>query len=310
MDFDARTLHQVATTVHVPLEEVVTVVTAALQDAYNATTAARADVHVHLDTASGRVLLLDETGAQVAPNGFGARATTAARQALTSWMRNLERVRKVGKWAQLEGAVVRGTVRAVTRDGEVRLDIDGTAAVLPAGEAIPGEALNPGMRMALLLLNANVTDRGTTKLTVSRRQPALVTALFDEHRTPRSARVQIVSVAREPGVRTKVAVTAADGDPVRELVGVGGSVARAVMGDLGGERVDIVEHSTDLTMFVAAALTPARPTQVRILEEKRREVIAEVPADQMAVAAGAHGVNLRLAIKLTGARIRLAPAES
>lgn len=303
MELDARTLGQVADAAGAPVEDVVAVVAAALKDAYDTTPNAQPGVTVSID-GSGRVELRDESGARVANPGFGSRATTAARQAIVSWMRDQERLRKVGRWGTLEGTPVRGVVKAFGRDGEVRLDVDGTLAVLPSGEAIAGEALTRGQDVTVLLLAANVTDRDVVKLTVSRRQPALVSALFERHLARVGSDARVVAVAREPGVRSKVSC-AGQGDPRAELVGPAGMIVRSVMADLGGEKVDIIHSEGALEEFVAAALSPAAVVGSELVDATRRVVLVKVTAEQRPTAEGVGGVNLRLASKLTGARIEL-----
>lgn len=299
MSFDIAALRHVAITAGVPTAQVAEVVEGALRDAFTVARGTADDLTITVDDATGSVDVRDGSGTQLRVEVLGARATAAARQSVVSWLRDLERVRKVGPWAQREGRAIRAIVRSVGRDGEVRLDAQGTFAVMPAGESVDTEVLRPGEEISVLLLNANVTDRDVIRLTVSRRQPALVAALFDRHLA--GTETMITGVAREPGVRTKVAFEGA----VADLVGPGGLAVRAVMNELGGERIDLIAKSEDLAVFAATALSPATVISATLTDPARRVVAVEVAPDQLATAAGVGGINLRLATRLTGARIEL-----
>lgn len=304
MSFDISALRQLAATAGVPADDVATIVRSALRDALAVARGTADDLTIDVDPDSGTVTVIDASGAPVPTDNLGARATLAARQAVVSWLRDRDRVRKVGPWAKREGTPIRAVVKHVARNGDVRLDAQGTAAVMPAGEAISGEELHPGTEVTVLLLNANVTDRDTVRLTVSRRQPALVTALFARHLDGTGTTIR--SVAREPGVRTKVAYS---GD-LADLVGPAGTIVRSVTADLDGEKVDLIATSDDPATFAAAALSPAKTISATVTDPSRRTVTVEVAPDQMALAYGTGGVNLRLACKLTGTRIQLVPTTA
>lgn len=306
MKFDSRALLQVAQTAGVPEDTITTVLASAIKDAYDATPGAVPGVQVTLDTAAGEIHLTAPDGTEVAAPGFGARALTAARQAVVSWMRDLDRRRQVGPWADREGTPVRAVVKSLTRTGDYRLDVDGVMAILPAGEDIPHHPLNPGQEVTVLLLAANVTDQGTVKLTVSRRQPALVVELFNQKLAQTGTDTTIVSIAREPGVRTKVACTGSSPDPRQDLIGPAGTTARSVTSQLDGERIDILTHDADLAQYVTNALSPAVVEKVEVLDPQRRIVVAHVREDELATAQGTGGVNLRLASRLTATKITLA----
>lgn len=303
MEFDARMLQQVAQSAGVPEADVADAVAAALEAAYNTRPDALPGVTAQVSAATGDVELRDPDGNLVAADGFGVRGAMAARQAIVSWLRDLERRRKAGPWVQSEGTSVRATVKKVLRDGDVHLDVDGITAILPAGEATPGEHLTVGQSVAVLLLAANVTDRDMVRLAVSRRQPALVTALFKQHMTRTNSAATVAAVAREPGVRSKVACA---GPEARQaFIGPTGTVVRSVAADLHGEAIDLISYSDDLAAFAASALSPATTLSAELTDSVRRVVRVTVAADQLAIAEGAGGVNLRLACKLTGARIEL-----
>lgn len=316
MKFDVAALHLLADQQQLPVADVIAVVTQALTDAYAKTPAAVGGAVAVIDEAASELHVLDAGGADVTPADFGRLAAATMRQAVTQWLRDVERIRKVGPWAGREGTVVRGVVRpSRSRRPEVSLDLGegaGVECVLPDGEATPGEELRAGDRVTVLIVAVNATDRGTVKVTVSRRQPALVDALFADVCEPlRSGAVQITGIARDPGSRCKVAVTSTVPglDPAAALLGPGAEYARQVAQALGSEKIDLVRHSDDLATFVAAALTPAKGVAAQLTDAARRAVTATVAPDQLAFAAGRRGSNVSLAQRLTGARIHLQPAD-
>jgi N utilization substance protein A len=308
VDFDARMLTQLATDQHVPLEEVATVVTKALTDAYARTSQAQPHAAAALDLASGRLCVTTPDGTDVTPKDFGRLAAATARQALVQWLRDVDRRRKVGWWADTEGTAVTATVRAPGRDGEVRLEAGGVDAVLPAGEAVPGEVLHRGQQVSVYVLAANMTDRDTVRLTVSRRQPALVTALFAQVVPELSdGSITVTAVAREPGERTKIAVAAAvAGLDARQLMigGRSGHCLRHVVEALAGEEVDVVVYDADAVRFASAALAPETVLDIRPTDEYGRQLAATV-SDIGCLPAAASVTNARLAGKLCGVKITL-----
>lgn len=313
MKFDTTALTALAHQQGLPVSDAVQVVSAALTDAYAKTPGAvpGAVAVVDLDACQLRV---EAAGVDVTPAGFGRLAANTTRQALVQWIRDVERRRQVGPWANREGTVVLGTVKANparNRRGEVVFTLDGATGVMPAGEAIPGEELAPGQQVAVLALAANVDDRVGVLVTVSRRQPALVSALFEQV-VPELAggQVEIVAIARDPGSRTKVAVRGEGVDPVAAMVGPGGYRARQVTEGLVGERVDLVRHQEDLGAFVAAALTPGQVAETVVDPVRRNQVTVKVRTDQIALVRGRADANLRLAQRLTGAKIVVDPVPS
>ena len=234
------------------------------------------------------------------------------------WLRDLDRRRKLGVWADREGTLITGTVRAHTArnaKGETIISLGGkdtgpdsrVEAVMPSGEATPGETLTHGQEVTAYVVAVNPDDRGRVKVTVSRRQPLLVSELIREH-SPEVARglVEITGVAREPGIRTKVAVRAAEGfngDPREAVFGAAAYRIRAVAAKLNGEKIDIVVDPGNLEGFIANALTPADVTQVQMTDSPHPHALVAVPRDQVSLAIGAEGRNVRLASKLTGAKI-------
>lgn len=312
MKIDITALRVVAANHHLPVTDVTEVVEEALNLAYRATEHATEGTTIVIDN-EGDVWAVDVDGTRTEPTGFGRIAVTAMRNAVLSWTRDQERRAVVGPWAQREGRVFTGRIQGPGKNGEIRLRVENVNAVLPAGEQIAGENLAAGTELPVLLLAANADNGGRTKLTVSRRQPALVSALMAEACPPMAeGAITVVSIAREPGIRTKVALAATAGhdlDPVAEVVGAGGHRMRAVLEALGAEKVDLVAHSESITTYVAAALTPARGIVCEQLDDNGRQIRARVPVDQLSLAAGAGGLNVRLAQRLTGTKINLTPVD-
>lgn len=311
MNIDTTALKSLAALHNVEPDEAIRAVEAALDLAYHATPDADPAARVNL-AADGTLTVLSGTGTLMPVPGFGHVATAAARQAVIAWVKDLERRKAVGPWAAREGRIVEAAVTGEGRNGELRLLVDGVLGVLPAGEQVLTEQLVRGTRVPVLLLAANVDNNGAIRLSLSRRQPALIERLIvDACPEVRNGQVSVVGVVREPGVRAKVALASAEEnlDPVAAVVGAGGHRMRQVMAALGAERVDLVRHDTDLARFAAAALSPARTVDAVVLDEARRKVQVVVGAEELAAAEGADGLNLKLANRLTRTKIVLALAD-
>ena len=314
MDIDVSSLQAVAASQNLPVDDVTAVVAAALTDAYTRMPDATAGAVIVADSATGKFVLLHDDGAiSATPAAFSRTAAATARQAIVQWMRDQDRRRAVGPWADREGRVVRATVvRHVPARGkngpETQMRVDGVDAVLPAGEAIDGETLSVGAQVQVLLLAANVDDRDRIRLTVSRRQPALVSALFATV-VPElvAGTVHIAAIARDPGTRTKVAVDG-EGDVLAAMVGPAGARIRTVMSALAGEKIDVVVRHPELCDFVAAALTPGVVNSASLSDPARRAVTVAAAPEQMANVCGRMSANVRLAQRLTGARIEVVAA--
>jgi N utilization substance protein A len=175
---------------------------------------------------------------------------------------------------------------------------------MPAREQVPNERYRPGQRVKVLLVEVNKDQRGP-QLIVSRSHPGLIRRLFEQE-VPEifSGAVEIMEVAREPGLRSKVAVAARQEkvDPVGACVGVRGVRIQNIVNELYGEKIDVIEWSPDTAQFIANALSPAKPSSVT-LDEANKVATVIVPTDQMSLAIGKEGQNARLAYKLTGWRI-------
>jgi len=204
---------------------------------------------------------------------------------------------------------VAGVVQQGRDPRTVLVDVGGTEAVLPQHEQVPTETYTHGERIRAYVLDVSRGPKGPS-ITLSRTHPNLVRKLFAlEVPEVADGSVEIAALAREAGHRTKVAVRAtvpglgAKG----ACIGPMGARVRAVMAELRGEKIDIVDFSEDPATFVAHALSPARVTSAEVVDEKARQVRAVVPDYQLSLAIGKEGQNARLAAKLTGAKIDIQP---
>jgi N utilization substance protein A len=233
---------------------------------------------------------------------FGRIAAQAAKQAIFQRLRESERDSILAEWRDREGQVVSGAVQRFER-GHVYVDLGRAVGVMFANESIPGEHYRTGERLRFLVL-AVQEDTRLPGIILSRSHPQFVAKLF-EMEVPEVAdgAVEIKAITREPGSRTKIAVASnAEGvDPVGALVGQRGTRVMAVNNELGQEKIDIIEWSDDPEKFIGNALSPAKVNSVEILE--RREARVYVPEDQLSLAIGRGGQNVRLAAKLTGWKI-------
>jgi N utilization substance protein A len=233
---------------------------------------------------------------------FGRIAAQTAKQVILQKLRESERDSILNEWRGKEGQIVSGVVQRFER-GNIFIDLGRTIGVMFANESIPSEHYRAGERLRFLVL-AVQDDTRLPGIILSRSHPRFVIELF-RMEVPELLEdsIEIKAIAREPGNRTKVAaMSKADGvDPVGALVGQRGTRVMAVNNELGNEKIDIAEWSEDPEKFIANALSPAKVERVEILP--RREARAYVPDNQLSLAIGKGGQNVRLAAKLTGWKI-------
>ncbi|MDP3661740.1 MAG: transcription termination factor NusA [bacterium] len=238
---------------------------------------------------------------------FGRIAAQTAKQVVIQKIREAEKTSVLSEYGTRAGEIVSGTVQRIDR-GAIFVDMGRATGILPYEEQIPGERYRQGERVRAYLLRVEDTPRGV-HLRLSRAAPKFVEALFKQE-TPEvaSGAVEIKAVAREPGSRAKIAVASNDPhiDPVGSLVGGRGVRVSTVMSELGGEKIDIIQWSADLKGFVTEALSPAKILSVEIIDEATKHVKAIVADDQQSLAIGRGGQNVRLAARLTGAKIDIA----
>ncbi len=239
---------------------------------------------------------------------YGRIAAQTAKQVILQRLKETERDLLYEEFKEREGDVVSGTVQRVGR-GRVYFDLGKTLGIMTREEQIPGEYYEIGQRFKLFILSVEEGTKGPV-VYLSRAFPKLVTKLFEvEVPEISSGEVEIKSIAREPGSRTKIGVVSHDEeiDPIGATIGQRGSRVSAVINELGGEKIDIVKYSDELEEYIKNALSPAKVLQVK-LEDKNRAVCV-VPDDQLSLAIGKEGQNVRLAAELTGWKIDVQSIE-
>ena len=242
----------------------------------------------------------DSLGVKMDPSMFGRIAAQTAKQVIIQKVREAERSIVYEEFKGRIGEIITGIVRRFER-GDMVIDLGRTEAVIPRTEQVSSEHYRTGERIQGLFVRADREGRGPV-LILSRRDPNFVRELFAvEVPEISEAIVEIRAVAREPGVRSKIAVYSRDHDvdPVGACVGIKGSRVQSVVGEMKGEKIDIVNWDEDPARFVCNAIAPAEVSKVIIREhEKVMEVV--VPDDQLSLAIGRRGQNVRLAALLTG----------
>lgn len=245
----------------------------------------------------------DEIGVKLNTEGFGRILAQAAKQVIIQRVRDAERDIVYDEYKDRKGEIVNGIVRRFEK-GAIIVDLGRAEAVLPAKEQVPRENYRPGDRIRAYVMDVNHATKGP-QIVLSRASIEMLTRLFAQE-VPEiyEGIVTIESAAREPGGRSKIAVASRDGDvdPVGACVGMKGSRVQAVVQELRGERIDIVPWSPDPARYVCSALSPAQVSKV-IIDEATRSMDVIVPDDQLSLAIGRRGQNVRLAVQLTGWKI-------
>jgi len=243
-----------------------------------------------------------------AKKDYGRIAAQTAKQVIIQKIREAEKSAIYEEFKSKEGEVVSGIVQRI-EGKNVYLNLDRTLALLPKEEQTPGEFYRLGQRLKVYILRVEESPKMSTVI-VSRAYPKLVSKLF-ELEVPEIAndQVEIKSIAREAGSRTKIAVASKQEgiDPIGAVVGQRGSRVQAVMQELGGEKIDIVEYSDDPQRYISQALSPAKVSEVKVMPKNKALVI--VSKEQLSLAIGRDGQNVRLAAKLTGWKIDVRSPE-
>ena len=263
-----------------------------------------------------RAQLGDVLRIEIKPRNFGRIAAQTARQVIIQGMREAERGMIYDEFSSKEHEILTGVVTRVDpRSGAVSLRIgsgsEATEAFLAPGEQVKGEAYLEGMRLRVYVVEVRRSTKGPQVL-ISRTRPGLVKRLF-ELEVPEiyDGTVEVKSIAREAGSRTKLAVWSADPDvdPIGACVGPRGQRVNNIVEELKGEKVDIIKWSEEPAEYIAAALSPADVVSVAVREEGKACRVV-VPDDQLSLAIGQEGQNARLAAKLTGWKIDIKPASA
>jgi N utilization substance protein A len=245
----------------------------------------------------------DELGRRLNSDTLGRIAAQTAKQVIVQKLRDAERDLIFGEYKDRKGEIVNGIVQRFER-GNIIVNLGRTDAILPQREQIQRERYRQGERIRAMILDVYPQSRGP-QIVLTRSHPEFMRKLF-EIGVPEIGEgiVEIKSVAREPGERAKIAVYSSDPnvDPVGACVGIKGSRVQAVVSELRGERIDIVTWTPDAPSFVARALSPADVVRV-VVDEEDHAMEVVVADDQLSLAIGRRGQNVRLATKLTGWRI-------
>ncbi len=243
------------------------------------------------------------------PSEFGRMAAQTAKQVIIQRLREAERETIYNEFKEKEGQVVTAVVQR--KEGRaVYLDIGHTLAIIPFEEQVPGENYTSGQRLKVMIVSVNLTPKGP-EIIVSRSHPDLLRELFrTEVPEINTEVVEIKAIAREAGARSKVAVASNQEsiDPVGSCVGQRGARVQTIISELGGEKIDIIEWNDDPEKFIINALSPAKVISLE-LNEKKKSAIVKVKEDQLSLAIGKAGQNVRLAARLTDWKIDIVGAE-
>ena len=249
----------------------------------------------------------DEVRLEVTPEQFGRIAAQAANQVLTQRIREAERNLVLNEFLDKKGTLITGIIQKIDDRRNVIVNIGKIDAIMPKREQIPGEYYKPGSRIRVFVLNVKETTR-LPQVIVSHAHPEIVRELFElEVPEIEDGIVEIKSISREAGYRTKIAVWSNDPevDSVGACIGPRGSRIQTIVSELKNEKIDIVRYSQDPVEYIVNALSPARVVSVDIMadDEFAHEALVVVPDDQLSLAIGREGQNVRLAHKLTNWKI-------
>jgi N utilization substance protein A len=318
MGVDIASLVQLAEAKAMSLEQLIQAIEAGILTAYNETPEPNRYARVQLNRESGDIQIFvptfNELGERVSEDvleveGFARIATSTARQVIKLQMRATNDAEIVGEFTASVGDVISGIVQQGRDPKMINVNLGRVEGRIPPQEQVPGEVYNHGDRIKCFVVEVKQGMKGP-EIMLSRSHPALVKQLFAlEVPEIQDRIVEIMGVAREAGHRTKIAVRShrAGVSPKGSLIGPMGSRSQAVMNELHGEKIDIVDWDEDPAKFVAHALAPAKVTSVTIVDELTRSAKVVVPDYQLSLAIGKDGQNARLAARLTGWRIDIHP---
>jgi N utilization substance protein A len=305
----------------IPFDTILGAIETALLTAYRHTEGASSHARVEIDRKTGAATVLaaeyDDDGQLVreyddTPHDFGRIAAMTAKQVILQRLREATDEVHFGEYAGRDGDLVTGVIQAHdtrSEKGIVSVDLGKLEAMLPPGEQVPGELYEHGQRIKCVVIHVARGFRGP-QITLSRTHPNLVRRLFAlEVPEIADGTVQITAIAREAGHRTKIAVrsTTPGVNAKGACIGPMGSRVRAVMSELHGEKIDIIDYSDDPATFVGNALSPAKALRVEVVDPATQAARVTVPDYQLSLAIGREGQNARLAAKLTGWRIDIRP---
>ena len=320
MDIDLAALRGLERERDISLDVIIPAIEQAMLVAYHRTEGAHRLARVELDRKTGHVVVWAREEGTVSPEGergepgpefddtpagFGRIAASTARQVIVQRLRDIEDEQIMGDFRGHEGDVIAGVIQQSSDPRNVLVDLGTIEGVLPLAEQVPGEKYVHGERLRCFVVSVKRGPRGP-QISLSRTHPNLVRKLFAlEVPEIADGTVVIAALAREAGHRTKIAVqsTVPGVNAKGACIGPMGQRVRAVMTELHGEKIDIVDFSEDPARFVASALSPSRVNSVEIVDPVLRAARVIVPDYQLSLAIGKEGQNARLAAKLTGWRI-------
>ncbi len=321
----AAALNQIASERNIPVEVILDAVKSALVASFNKDFEAEAKkieekgemITVDLDPETGEFKLKAGKAdanpkelVDVTPPGFGRIAAQTAKQVILQQVREAEKTSILAEYQGRMGEVVAGMVQRM--DGKnVIVDIGRGQGVMPPEEQVRNEYYRLNSRISVLLADIRDSFKGQ-QIIVSRSDPRLVAALFAREVPEVGAGTVVVkAIAREAGNRTKISVASIQEgvDPVGSCVGQKGVRVQAVINELNGEKIDIIQYSEDKDKFLKAALAPAEATKLEFNQDKT-EVTVTVPDDQLSLAIGRGGTNVKLAAKLVGVKVKVVSDKS
>jgi transcription termination/antitermination protein NusA len=301
----------------IPFETILAAIETALLTAYRHTEGSESHARVEIDRKNGAAMVfaqeLSPEGSVVrewddTPHDFGRIAAMTAKQVILQRLREATDEVHFGEYAGRDGDLVTGIVQADAARAEkgiIIVDLGKLEAVLPQSEQVPGEKYEHGSRIRCIVVHVTKGFRGP-QITLSRSHPALVKKMFAlEVPEIADGTVEIAAIAREAGHRSKIAVRSnvPGVNPKGACIGPMGQRVRAVMSELHGEKIDIIDWSDDPAQFVGNALSPAKALRVEVVDLAARAARVTVPDFQLSLAIGREGQNARLAARLTGWRI-------
>jgi N utilization substance protein A len=321
LNIDLAALRALEREREIPFDTILAAIETALLTAYRHTEGAHAHARVEIDRKTGAATVLAQEmgpdGIVVqefddTPHDFGRIAAMTAKQVILQRLREATDEVHFGEYVGRDGDLVTGVVQAHearTEKGIVTVDLGKIEAMLPAAEQVPGERYEHGQRIKCIVVHVAKGFRGP-QVTLSRSHPSLVKRLFAlEVPEIADGTVEIAAIAREAGHRTKIAVrsTVSGVNAKGACIGPMGQRVRAVMSELHGEKIDIIDWSDDPAAFVGNALSPAKALRVEVVDQVNRAARVTVPDFQLSLAIGREGQNARLAARLTGWRIDIRP---
>ena len=324
MNIDIKALEAIEADKGIGVDDLLTTIAEALLHAYYAhrgevedAPGARVDIDAQTGTVNVMITQVDDDGNVInefddTPNNFGRIGAHAVRDAIVRRLREAETSRAFDAYSDFEGRVISGIVQADARAKErgiivvhLGTEADGQDGIILPAEQIPGEKLNHGDRVKCYVVGVNRGPRNL-QINLSRTHPELVRRLF-ELEVPEVAdgAVEIVSIAREAGHRSKVAVrpTVKGLNAKGACIGPRGQRVSNIMRELGGEKIDIIDYSEDPAQYVGNALAPSKVVKVDVVDEDEQRARVVVPDYQLSLAIGKEGQNARLAARLTGWKI-------